>query len=68
MLSREFTEHVQSVTGVDISKGSVGVYNRKAGEVGVAGKMNAVALDLQGTADELGGKKFDAAIVWLLAP
>ena len=65
MLSREFLSHVKSVTGIDISHGSVDVYNRKAAEAGVADRMNAVVLDLQGTPGELDDKKFDVAIVGL---
>lgn len=65
MLSRELSPHVGSVTGVDVSKGSVGAYNRKAAEAGVAEKMSAVALDLQGTPGELDDKKFDVAVVSL---
>ncbi|KZV74519.1 S-adenosyl-L-methionine-dependent methyltransferase, partial [Peniophora sp. CONT] len=61
MLSREIAPYVKSIVGVDVSKGSIGVYNRKAAEAGASDKMSAVALDLKGTPGELNDKKFDVA-------
>ncbi|VDB84853.1 unnamed protein product [Peniophora sp. CBMAI 1063] len=62
MLSRQLIPHVKTITGVDISKGSIGAYNRKTAETGAAERMSAVALDLKGAPGELDDKKFDVAV------
>ncbi|KAI0648429.1 S-adenosyl-L-methionine-dependent methyltransferase [Trametes meyenii] len=59
LVSQALRPHVKSVVGVDISQGSVDVYNKQAAELGAASQIRAVCAELKGEPGELDGAKFD---------
>ncbi|KAI0668363.1 S-adenosyl-L-methionine-dependent methyltransferase [Trametes maxima] len=59
MVSQALRPHVKSVVGVDISQGSVDVYNKQAANLGFASQIRAVCAELKGEPGELDGAKFD---------
>ncbi|KAH9890508.1 S-adenosyl-L-methionine-dependent methyltransferase [Cubamyces lactineus] len=59
MVSLALRPYVKHIVGVDISQGSVDIYNKKAAEQGFSSEMEAVCAVLKGTPEELGGAKFD---------
>ncbi|KAI0355127.1 S-adenosyl-L-methionine-dependent methyltransferase [Trametes cingulata] len=62
MISEALHPYVKRIVGVDISKGSVDVYNRKAAEKGLSAQMHAIAGSLKGEPEELDGAKFDVVV------
>ena len=54
---------MKHIVGVDISQGSVDIYNKKAAEQGFSSEMEAVCAVLKGEPGELGGAKFDLITV-----
>lgn len=63
MVSQALQPHVKHVVGVDISQGSVDVYNQQAEENGIASEIKAVCANLQGQPGELYDAKFDLIVV-----
>ncbi|EDR10828.1 uncharacterized protein LACBIDRAFT_315686 [Laccaria bicolor S238N-H82] len=64
LISRELAPYAKSIVGVDISPGMVDQYNTRVANQGIPREeMRAVCADLQGTADELDGEKFDLVVV-----
>ncbi|OCH86196.1 S-adenosyl-L-methionine-dependent methyltransferase [Obba rivulosa] len=63
VFSRELCQYIKSVVGVDISSGSVDVYNTRASNQGLTPEeMKAICAELKGNAQELDGAKFDIAV------
>ncbi|OSD02115.1 S-adenosyl-L-methionine-dependent methyltransferase [Trametes coccinea BRFM310] len=59
LFSLAYRPYVKHILGVDISQGSVDVYNRRAAEQGLSQEMEAVCATLKGEPGELGDAKFD---------
>ncbi|KAI8974258.1 S-adenosyl-L-methionine-dependent methyltransferase [Trametes punicea] len=59
LISIALRPYVKHIVGVDISQGSVAVYNRRAVELGFSSEMEAVCAVLKGEPGELGDAKFD---------
>ncbi|KAI9069490.1 S-adenosyl-L-methionine-dependent methyltransferase [Trametes sanguinea] len=59
LFSLAYRPYVKHILGVDISKASVDIYNRRAAEQGLSQEMEAVCATLKGEPGELGDKKFD---------
>lgn len=54
---------MKHVVGVDISQGSVDVYNQEAKERGLASEIKAVCANLRGEPGELDDARFDLITV-----
>ncbi|KAI0738026.1 S-adenosyl-L-methionine-dependent methyltransferase [Daedaleopsis nitida] len=62
-VSRQLCQHVKSIVGVDISPGSVDIYNTQVSNQGLEpDEMKAVCLQLKGEPGELGDAKFDVIV------
>ncbi|KAI0628797.1 S-adenosyl-L-methionine-dependent methyltransferase [Trametes polyzona] len=59
LVSQALRPYVKSIVGVDISQGSVDIYNKQAADMGFADQMKAVRAELKGEPGELDGRKFD---------
>ncbi|KAI0355126.1 S-adenosyl-L-methionine-dependent methyltransferase [Trametes cingulata] len=62
MVSQALRPYVKRVVGVDISQGSVDLYNKQAADQGFASQMKAVVGPLKGEPGELDGAKFDVVM------
>lgn len=63
LVSQALRPYVKHILGVDISQGSVDVYNKYAADNGLASEMHAVCAELKGAPGELDGAQFDVIIV-----
>ena len=64
LLSEPLSEHVKSIVGVDISQGSVDLYNARAAQLArTPEEMKAICKELKGEPGELDGAKFDLIVV-----
>jgi hypothetical protein len=63
-LSRELAAHAAVVVGIDVSARAVETYNRRVADQGIdTEEMRAVAGELSGSVDKLGGIRFDVIVV-----
>ncbi|KAI0373157.1 S-adenosyl-L-methionine-dependent methyltransferase [Pilatotrama ljubarskyi] len=62
LVSQALRPYVEHILGVDISQGSVDLFNKQAADKGFASEMKAVVGPLKGEPGERDGKKFDVII------
>jgi 2-polyprenyl-3-methyl-5-hydroxy-6-metoxy-1,4-benzoquinol methylase len=63
LVSMHLAPYCTSILGVDISQGMVDLYNERVANQGIdPSEMQAIALELKGDPEELGGRKFDVVI------